>query len=282
MASSVLFGRSADDGETWLAEERVLTEEGGSPSILCDDIANIYVVCNAGDNVAFLHSSDNGDVWTQTEAGPRYDPCHLESYRISFQWADSTSFHLVYGDYVNLMDFDSEFFYVKLATTGDVIIPRVQLSAGTGLLNNYDFARSMVALDNATILIGACQRMDWDWGGTAFGVPYTLRAIISSSGSEEPRVATSILGHPILYPNPTRGHASLRYSLEGREDVSATVYDVSGRLVRELLRASVGPGDHLITWDGRNNAGARATEGVYILKVQAGQSDWSRKIVINR
>lgn len=281
MASSVLFGRSADDGETWLEGDRLVTEAGGSPSLLCDDNGRLYCMCNATNRIAMWRSWDMGDTWTDSDAAPRYNPCHFESPRLPFEWADSTSFHLVYSDYLSGSDFDYEIFYAKVDTAGEVLIPRNQLSA-VSFKNNFDFARSMVVYDDASILVGACQRLDWDWGGTIFGVPYILRGTVTLTGAEGPEVSTTILGHPTLFPNPTRDRASLRYSLESRADVTAAVYDVGGRLVSQLLKASVGPGTHLITWDGRNSAGEPATKGVYVLRVQAGESDWSRKVVIKR
>jgi hypothetical protein len=50
---------------------------------------------------------------------------------------------------------------------------------------------------------------------------------------------------------PTAGHARLR------------LYDVNGRLVRELLNGVVPAGPREVRWDRHTTAGARARAGVY-------------------
>lgn len=63
--------------------------------------------------------------------------------------------------------------------------------------------------------------------------------------------------------NPSRGSTELSYSLPSQAGVRLAVYDLRGRLVRELVDTVSGPGVHLITWDGRDRHGIPVSAGVY-------------------
>jgi len=71
-----------------------------------------------------------------------------------------------------------------------------------------------------------------------------------------------------LSPNPFR--ESLSISLPGKETTSPSirVYDLRGRLVRELGTAP--NGGPVWQWDGKNERGARLPCGVYLVRVEAG------------
>ncbi|MCX5754236.1 MAG: T9SS type A sorting domain-containing protein [Candidatus Krumholzibacteria bacterium] len=60
------------------------------------------------------------------------------------------------------------------------------------------------------------------------------------------------------------------------------VYDVSGRLVRTLVN-SVRDGDqHIATWDGKNERGARVAAGMYFYKLEHGPQSITKKMVLFR
>jgi DNA-binding beta-propeller fold protein YncE len=86
--------------------------------------------------------------------------------------------------------------------------------------------------------------------------------------------------------NPTSGVSRLRLELPARADgrsegyrVHARVFDVAGRLVRELPLGSLAPGEHVLAWDGATASG-RATPGIYVLRLSvAGVADQQLKLV---
>ncbi len=57
------------------------------------------------------------------------------------------------------------------------------------------------------------------------------------------------------------------------------IYDVSGRRVRSLLDGSAPAGNHLLTWDGKSDAGETLPGGVYLARLQAGGESHSAKLV---
>jgi hypothetical protein len=79
-----------------------------------------------------------------------------------------------------------------------------------------------------------------------------------------------------LFPNPARaGRVTVQYSLSRAEPVRLTLLDVSGRAVRTQQVAAAGPnGAFSIDASGFN-------PGVYILKLQTGSDNLTRKLVIH-
>jgi subtilisin family serine protease len=82
--------------------------------------------------------------------------------------------------------------------------------------------------------------------------------------------------------NPTTGPALLRCFLPGSRPVTVSVFDQSGRLVRPLLKARLPGGTLALRWDLLDHRGLRVNAGVYFLRVEIGNQDFTRKLVITR
>lgn len=88
--------------------------------------------------------------------------------------------------------------------------------------------------------------------------------------------AESISYRPSRYvlhvPRPNPSAEGTAVSFETPRDGRATlqIYDVTGRLVRTLLDAPVGPGLHTRVWTGRDAAGHAVSPGVYFVRLVAG------------
>ena len=87
------------------------------------------------------------------------------------------------------------------------------------------------------------------------------------------------------YPNPFNPETWIPYQLAKAADVSVTIYDVGGRLVRTV---SVGfkPVGYYLTreraayWDGRNETGESVSSGVYFIQFLSGDFATTRRIVV--
>jgi hypothetical protein len=83
-------------------------------------------------------------------------------------------------------------------------------------------------------------------------------------------------------PNPAHGGAALRFRLARRSEVRVRIVDAAGRPLRALPAASLPAGDHAAVWDGRTDAGAPASAGVYFYEVEAAGSRASGKVTLVR
>ena len=89
----------------------------------------------------------------------------------------------------------------------------------------------------------------------------------------------SVFGFYPPRPNPSVTNTELVWVLPERARVSLRLYDVQGRLVRELVDQVYDPGEHAAVWDGRDRRGAPVAAGVYFARLQAGRWDSVRKFV---
>jgi len=86
--------------------------------------------------------------------------------------------------------------------------------------------------------------------------------------------------HP-NFPNPFRTSTLIRYELPRPDHVSVGVFDVDGRLVRQLVAGAFQPsGPQTAQWDGRDEQGRPMAPGVYFYRIEAGALSASRRMVL--
>ncbi|MEO0099282.1 MAG: FlgD immunoglobulin-like domain containing protein, partial [candidate division WOR-3 bacterium] len=109
--------------------------------------------------------------------------------------------------------------------------------------------------------------------------------IFAESGSGGGQSAGNLLNkRPTLHkpsPNPFRNQTAICYQLPQRGKVFITVYDASGRMVRELLNGDKEAGFYTISWDGRDERGNFLPAGVYFYRLKADKfMDIKRAVLI--
>jgi hypothetical protein len=108
----------------------------------------------------------------------------------------------------------------------------------------------------------------------AFVAGNVPRVIILDTGSASAPVGAPIVApRPVALlarPNPFRQSTEVVYSLERAADVMLEAFDVSGRRILQLDAGLRAPGDHVVTWSGRDGRGRRVGAGVYFLRLSTG------------
>ncbi len=87
------------------------------------------------------------------------------------------------------------------------------------------------------------------------------------------------------YPNPFNPETWIPYHLANPSEVTITIYDMRGTLVRQLNLGHQHEGYYTSQgraayWDGRNAVGERVASGVYFYQLQADGLSYSRRMVI--
>ena len=84
------------------------------------------------------------------------------------------------------------------------------------------------------------------------------------------------------WPNPFRDETVIRFALPAAGPASVRVYNVAGRLVRELptQRGSAGLNERI--WDGKDADGDTVASGIYFVRVEAGGETAHGKLVLVR
>jgi hypothetical protein len=134
--------------------------------------------------------------------------------------------------------------------------------------------------------------------GTGYDTLVMVSAHITSAGGEQysysmesfagvalPDLPADEDGAIHLYrnqPNPFCAQTAIRFNLPERRYAKLSIYDVNGRLVRELLSGEAGAGHTAVIWDGLDESGAPAASGVYYSHLEAGGESLSARMVLIR
>jgi hypothetical protein len=144
-------------------------------------------------------------------------------------------------------------------STGPGDVDAVLLGEGAGIAGEGELARVTFrvraagdpALSLGTIVARDVRNQDVNVSG---GTPAT------GSGRTALRLA---------FPNPFERSTTVVFSLHASGPADVGVFDVAGRHVRTLLRGVQPAGEHMLSWDGRDDGGNRLGAGVYMLRLDA-------------
>jgi len=81
-------------------------------------------------------------------------------------------------------------------------------------------------------------------------------------------------------PNPFNPSTTIKYSLAEAGMVRLVVYDLAGHEVRTLVNDTQGAGAHHVQWDGRNQAGATVSSGVYLYRLSSGNQVERKRMLL--
>jgi len=114
---------------------------------------------------------------------------------------------------------------------------------------------------------------------------YAAHQLAEDYLSETPEPGAPTAGLRLLpnNPNPFNPMTLIRYELPIRSVVSLTIFDLTGRKVRELVSGKdQAAGPHSVTWNGQDGEGYGVPSGVYIYRVEAGGERQSRRMTLIR
>ena len=83
-------------------------------------------------------------------------------------------------------------------------------------------------------------------------------------------------------PNPFHAATRIRFDLPQEAPVTLEVFDISGRLVRTLIRDTVIAGAHEKVWNGLDDTGRSVSSGVYLYRLRAGSFRATQRVVMLR
>lgn len=82
------------------------------------------------------------------------------------------------------------------------------------------------------------------------------------------------------YPNPFNPSTTIEFRLPVSGFVELTVYDVAGREVATLVSEMKNAGTHRIAWNAVDNQGVKVSSGVYFYRINTGQFNQIKKMVL--
>ncbi len=81
-------------------------------------------------------------------------------------------------------------------------------------------------------------------------------------------------------PNPFNPMTEIRFELGAPQQVSLKIYDVTGRLVRDLESGSLDRGPHSRVWQGRDSSGRQVPSGAYYVRLVTDSKVENQKILL--
>ena len=160
----------------------------------------------------------------------------------------------------------------------DVIVQDVALTGSTRDFGNlYDFLGiidGMADFDPCYDMEGT-QSATAATDGGAIGARTICGGMLSTSVYDNEVNETLALE---VYPNPVRSFSNFNYELKNSGMVRLSIYDLSGRVVEELVNTFQPTGTYNIEWRSAN----RMPQGTYIARLQTQEGQMAIKVMITK
>jgi hypothetical protein len=155
---------------------------------------------------------------------------------------------------------------IRLATappltwvTADPLVGSIAESANREITLTFDSTGLALGLYEAVLNIGSNDPVN-----DAITIPIELN--VGSTSAVGDRLP-SVVQFTGAVPNPFNPATDLKFSLPRDATVSMKLYDVSGRLVRDLVNERMPAGHHEVRWNGRDDGGRSVASGTYFVRL---------------
>ncbi len=144
----------------------------------------------------------------------------------------------------------------------------IEIKSGDGAFEVIDSVRANITSKDVTGLtkgIPYCFRITaYNMLGNSGYSNETCDTIASSDGIDDIRLHDPFTLNR-MYPNPFKDRITVEYELDSPANISLRIYDMTGKVIREISNASVTAGQHEMTWDGKTVSGNAARPGIYTI-----------------
>ncbi len=173
------------------------------------------------------------------------------------------------------------------------------IDAGQLTVSWIDEAAKSVTLDDESVIFELKFRVTGKSGsysdikigselvsGEAYDADLQELSLSASNGMVKVGVSTSTdlpvaTGNLQVHPNPFSHSTSIGWMIPADSEVSVTVYDQFGRVIKRL-NDFYNAGSHRIAWDGDDDNGVGVENGIYHVTMTAGNQHFSKKVVLTR
>lgn len=267
--NEVRIKRSTNYGSTWISSEQVSNNSGAYP-IRETDIAysysasyetgwitaTFYVVDN--DNLVYYWSTDAGVNWTYGGLiGSSSNDENLSSIRARKATGSLTvAYNQDPGD-------STMFTWTTASNPTNFITPyRINDYNATGIwAPTAGWISSYSAICYSSYTMGYNLFFDW----------------FNNTGVAELPDEQTGAGVINLAPNPSSRVTRLTYAINNETDVRITLYDATGRLVKNILQKTQAPGEYTL-----NIRTDEMASGIYIIKIQTAEHTITRTMTVVR
>jgi len=95
--------------------------------------------------------------------------------------------------------------------------------------------------------------------------------VTTGIGNDDPEAATDGITRVRFAaptPNPIAGPTTFSFAVPVRAQVRLEIFDLRGARIATVMREEVGPGQHVLSWDSRDDQGRQLASGQYLARLQ--------------
>ena len=104
---------------------------------------------------------------------------------------------------------------------------------------------------------------------------------------EDPQVGVEPQYQPIsettlsIYPNPFKINTMINFSIKEHGFVELKIYDIKGRLIKQIINQKIQGCEHNVTWNGKDENNKRCGSGIYLMNMKLdGVSKKVEKVIL--
>jgi len=139
-------------------------------------------------------------------------------------------------------------------------------TAADGLTSDYAI-RSVAVDQEGAVWFGS------SWAGIS-------KFVDSPSLVEENTKAPAIMNIRGNFPNPFNSSTIIEFSLDTECFVKLDIFNISGQKINTLFAENLPAGVHSVRWNGKDSRGMEVSTGIYLVKLQMGNTIASHPMVL--
>lgn len=123
---------------------------------------------------------------------------------------------------------------------------------------------------------------NWNWNPNCFNFQSGQQVTAPSvnSGSIQASVTAEI--GLLAYPNPFKEETMIEFHLPVADQTSLQIFNLHGKLLKQLQIGQLEAGLHQIRWDGRANNNRTLPSGIYLIRLTVGKEVLIKKVSLQR
>lgn len=268
----------ASGSQQWVARYNNPDTSGadGGYGIRVDNAGNVYVVGQSqglgtgSDIVLIKYDAGGQEQWVSRFDGPAgaYDT-PSDEVGGKCMAIDSSANIYIGGTSRNLTGYN-DYVTIKYDSAGTM-----RWAAYYDGVDSIDYALA-IAADNANNICITGRSLSstsyYDWA--------TVKYHSLTTGLEEDTFSSKPQFH--IFPNPVLDCAHFKYRLKTKSRVQIRIYDVSGRIVKNLKSGVETAGEYSVKWNRDDDNRQQVSQGIYFCVLQAGSEKQIQKIILIR
>ena len=144
------------------------------------------------------------------------------------------------------------------------------------LYQNYHYVRRIDPYPNGVQIYWWVTALNVDGEMSSTEIDSFVIGTLAIDDEQLPR-SFNIIGN---YPNPFNPITNINFTVDHVSEINLSIHDVDGRLVHSFSLGNLQPGNHSVSWDGKDRALGQMPSGIYIYRLQSEHHSGTGKMTL--